>query len=156
MKNKKSKLSKFSWIKLVPIAFIISIVPLIVFLKEIPLEGILTEYWKSDKNMDFFSYYKMIWFLIATSVSLITYLIVIYFKDELKLRKNYFKKTYYYIPLAIYGLFVLLSSLLSEHLKVALIGFPDRYEGMFVLLGYVVVTFVTINLVNSKKDIKFL
>ena len=139
-----------NYLYLAPIAFIISIIPLIVYVKKIPLQDFLLRYWTGVKfNWDYFSYYKMLWLLVATIIAIILFIIYL-------ARNNKLKKTYYYLPLSIYAFFIMISTLLSEYQSVAILGFPDRYEGMFVLLAYLVITFITINLVNTKQDIKFL
>ncbi|MBM7622732.1 O-antigen ligase family protein [Sporohalobacter salinus] len=140
--------NKFNNIKyLLPIAFILAIVPLIVFAKKISISGILKSYW--SKQLDFFSYYKMIVFLIAVLAATISVLIYFFKRKRLK-------RTFHYLLMEIYGILIIISTIYSTFTSVALWGFPDRYEGMFVLLGYLVVLFVTINLVEYKSDIKFL
>lgn len=136
---------------LFPLIFIIAILPLIVYRKEIPVEGILTYYWNTSSNIDTFSYYKVVWFFIATFLSMVSFIAYHHVYDTFRV-----KLTSYYIPIALYSLFVLLSSLFSEHLYVALFGFPDRYEGMFVLLCYMIVLFITINLVNVERHVKLI
>ncbi|WP_159442892.1 O-antigen ligase family protein [Selenihalanaerobacter shriftii] len=139
-----------NYLYLIPIAFMISIIPFIVYLKKIHLQKFLLRYWTGAKfNWDYFSYYKMVWILISTIIAIILFVIYL-------LKRNNLKNTYYYIPLGVYALFIILSSLLSEYQSVAFLGFPDRYEGMFTLLSYLIITFITINLVNTKKDIKFI
>ncbi|WP_159442938.1 O-antigen ligase family protein [Selenihalanaerobacter shriftii] len=51
---------------------------------------------------------------------------------------------------------IILSTMYSAYPKVAVWGFPDRYEGMLVLLSYLVVMFLSINLINHERDMKFL
>ncbi|WP_320047337.1 O-antigen ligase family protein [uncultured Ilyobacter sp.] len=69
--------------------------------------------------------------------------------------KRNLKKTYYYIGLIIYGAGVLLSTFFSPFLPIALGGGGNRYEGIFVLLSYVVVSFFVINFVRERKDVKY-
>jgi len=133
----------------IPLIFILFFIPLIVFLKRIELSGVLETNWTSATNMDFFSYYKMVWLIIAVSILVI--MLLKYLSDG-----NKIKKTYYYIPLATYALFALLSSFLSEYPFAAVLGFPDRYEGVFVLVIYVFLTAAAINLVNNKKTLKII
>ncbi|WP_040584042.1 O-antigen ligase [Sedimentibacter sp. B4] len=59
----------------------------------------------------------------------------------------------YYIPLGIYALFVIISTIFAIDTQTALWGFVDMYQGMFVLLSYVIITFLTINFVNSERDV---
>ncbi|WP_319203690.1 O-antigen ligase family protein [uncultured Ilyobacter sp.] len=68
--------------------------------------------------------------------------------------KRNLKKTYYYAGLIIYGIGVLLSTFFSPFLPIALSGGGNRYEGVFVLLSYVVVSFFVINFVRERKDLK--
>ncbi len=72
----------------------------------------------------------------------------------LVLKRN-FKKTYYYSGLFIYGFGVLLSTFFSPFLPIALSGGGNRYEGVFVLLSYVVISFFVISFVREKRDIKY-
>ncbi|KXS45968.1 MAG: O-antigen polymerase [Candidatus Frackibacter sp. T328-2] len=143
----ETKSSKSNLIYLIPLAFIIGVVPLIVFAKKISIEGVLVDYW--SKQIDFFSYYKMVWFLVATLVAVGLFLIYFY-------RKKRLKETYYYLLIQVYAIFIILSTYYAGVKEVALWGFPDRYEGMFVLLAYLIVLFITINVVDFKKDIRFL
>ncbi|MDW5300410.1 MAG: O-antigen ligase family protein, partial [Sedimentibacter sp.] len=62
----------------------------------------------------------------------------------------------YYIPMAIYALFVVLSTFMSLYRNVALLGFADMYQGMSVLLCYVLLTFIIMNFVNTERDVKII
>ena len=48
---------------------------------------------------------------------------------------------------------MVLSTIFAKDTKTALWGFVDMYQGMFVLLSYVLITFLTINFVNSERDL---
>jgi hypothetical protein len=132
---------------LIFLAGLIGIAPLIVFAKKISIKGGLAGYW--IKELNFFSYYKMLYILIGTFFLVISFLIYLF--NERKI-----KATYYYIILEIYGMLIILSTIFSAYSNISLWGFPDRYEGVFVLLSYLTILFITINLVNYKKDLKFL
>jgi O-antigen ligase len=143
-------INKKDWYYLIPLVLLIIIVPLIVHLKIIPLDGAMYEFWNGqDKNYDFFSYYKMIWILICSVLALIMMFVKNY-KNDWKL----FKKSYFFIPIGIYSVFVFLSTILSEYKHIATFGFVDRYEGMFVLLAYMIILVAAINLVNEERQIK--
>ena len=64
--------------------------------------------------------------------------------------------SYYYIPITVYAFFVILSTVFSQYTDISVMGFTDRYEGMYVLLAYMIVLFVTINLVTKEQHIKVL
>ena len=139
------------WYYLIPIIIFSAIVPLIVYMKMVPVEGIAFQYWKgSSENADFFAYYKSLWIIIAAALSIISFSIC------LCLKKIQIKQTRLYIPMGLYAFFVILSTIFAEYKDVALWGFPDRHEGMLVLLSYIIICFVTINLVNEKKHLKII
>ncbi|WP_160317235.1 O-antigen ligase family protein [Oxobacter pfennigii] len=103
-------------------------------------------FWTGNEVMDFFAYYKMQWFLIFT-VAAITMAIYYYYKGYIKV-----KKTLFYIPAAVYSAAVILSTFTSQNTTISLFGFTGRYEGMFVLLGYIVVMLLSVNLVNNENQ----
>ena len=142
----KSKIKEYLYV--LPLALIVSIVPIIVRYKKIELGEVIATYWTRNYNTDFFSYYKMLFFLGLILLAFISF--YIYIKKEKEL-----KKTFYYIPLGIYLLMIVLSTIFSEAKLTSLYGFPDRYEGMAVLIGYILIVVFAINLLRSKRQIKF-
>ena len=143
--------SKADILYLIPIVVAIAVIPLIVYLKTIVLQGIQKDMWTGgDKTADFFSYYKYIWLVLATAAGVIS-LLIKKMNNGLPL-----KRAYAYIPLAVYALFVLLSTILSQYKDVATGGFVDRFEGVYALLAYVALAFVTYNLVDTEKHLKYI
>jgi O-antigen ligase len=148
--NEKESVKK-SIYYIIPIVFIIAVVPLIVYLKLVDVSNEMYEFWNGSKqDGDFFSYYKMLWFLIGTFIAI--FMLIIKIKKE----KFRIKKTYIYIPIGIYTIFSFLSTVLSNTKGISFFGFLDRYEGIFVLIAYMLVLFISINLVNNEKQIKFI
>ncbi len=134
-------------LELVPILFVVAIVPLVVRLKVIPLEGIALEYWIGDSGLDFFSYYKAVLLVLATFTA-IAFFVKGYLDGRIPLkpvRANYY--------LGLFALFVLLSTLLAEHKSTAWFGFTERHEGCIVLLAYVALAFMTIHLVQNERHV---
>lgn len=152
--NKKIKNTDINWIHLLPLVFIIAIIPLIVRLKVIPLTGDSYFFWTGLKsNPDVFSYYKAIWLLITVTIAAVTYIFRI-FQGDFKL----FKKDLlllYSIAL-VYVIFVVASTLLSRYPSIAQWGYPDRYEGAYMLVAYIVIFFLTSTLVNNESEVKVL
>lgn len=152
MMIKKNSEINYNWYLLLPLMFLLTVVPLIVYLKIVPLTGASFDFWTGQKeNLDFFSYYKMVWILISSSLAVGVFALVVmsYGLDRIR-------GSYYYIPIAVYAFFVILSTEFSKYTDISLTGFVDRYEGMYVLLAYMAVLFVTINLVNKEQHIKVL
>ncbi|MCF7926594.1 MAG: O-antigen ligase family protein, partial [Candidatus Izimaplasma sp.] len=136
-------------IYLLPVLFIIAIVPLIVYAKFIELDGLEAIYWKGGNyQFDFFHYYKSIYFIIASYIGALIVLIL-YWLDKLD-----FVKTSYYKPMGVYVLFVFLSFLFADDIDVALRGYIEMFQGVFVLIGYILLLITIINLVRHEKHLK--
>lgn len=134
----------------IPLLLIVGFIPLIVYAKYIDLANTTQAlYWTGQQQyLDFFSYWKSRWVIVLTTISLIIYIILY------KQKKLPFKNLkQYYIPLAIYAVFVIISTMFAIDTQTALWGFVDMYQGMFVLLSYILITFLTINLVNNERDL---
>lgn len=161
MKSKKEKRTKepitidyenkkLSTIYFLPLLLLVGFVPLIVYAKLIDLSGTTQAlYWTGQQQyLDFFSYWKSRWVIALTVIALIIYIILY------KQKKLPFKNLkQYYIPLGIYAIFVIVSTIFAIDTQTALWGFVDMYQGMFVLLSYVTITFLTINFVNNERDV---
>lgn len=150
MKKKVIK-QTHNYFKLLPIALILAIVPLIVFMKQVKLDASFAKLWKGTTNeADFFSYYKMIWFIVLTCIAIFTFLIYIL------IRKIKLTVPKIFIPAGVYTILVFLSSSFSDYHQQAFFGFPDRYEGFFTIFCYVAVCLICAMLVTSEFDIKYL
>lgn len=136
----------------IPLLFIVGILPLIVFAKYIEIDGVEAIYWRGgNTHIDFFSYYKAIYFIITSYFGIILLLFLRWltkfrFKDSLKI----------YIPLSIYALFAILSFFNSEDKGISAMGFIEMYQGLYVLIGYVFTVILTFNLVRKESHIKWL
>ncbi|MGS0973581.1 MAG: O-antigen ligase family protein [Candidatus Izemoplasmataceae bacterium] len=152
-KNRKSKAFKnqksLSTVYLLPVLFIIAIVPLIVFAKVVEIDGLESANWSGGTvHFDFFSYYKSIYFIVASYIGALI-LLILYWLDRLD-----FVKTKYYKPMAIYAIFVFISFVFAKDIDVALRGFIEMFQGIFVLLGYLLLMITIINLVKEEKHVK--
>ena len=108
-------------------------------------------YWGGRfQSADFFSYYKMV---AIVACAIVTVLLFIY---RLTTQTFAIKKTFLYIPILIYSLFVILSYVYSEYKEFALWGFRERFEGTVIILSYMVMLVYAINTINSEKNIKFI
>ncbi|RCW48150.1 O-antigen ligase [Halanaerobium sp. MA284_MarDTE_T2] len=138
-------------IKVINLALFIFITSLIIYIVRchlVMLDGKVTQFWGSFINLDFYSYYKMIFFLTASFFLLITFLKYV--------DLNGIKKTNYYLPAAVYSIFAVISSFKAEYKEIVIKGFPDRYENIFVLLGYLLLVVVAVNIVDNKKSFQLI
>jgi len=140
------------WFYLLPIIFVFSILPLIVYLKVIPLTGVTYDYWVgTEENYDFFSYYKAVALVCCAVFALVFVIIRAFFGTKL-----YKELKTYYFAAGFYGICIIASTLASENISVAIMGFPDRYEGLIVLLSYLVLLFATTVLVSNERHVKII
>lgn len=140
-----------SWY-LIPIMFILCVVPLIVHLKVIPLQENIQRFWNGQsENFDFFTYYKLV-FLVLSALALV----FIFIYRILKHGKSFILNTKYHIFLGIYTFFIILSTVTSEYRVLSLYGYADRYEGMIAWITYIVICFLTISFIKTEKHIKLI
>ena len=143
--NKRLSITYF-----LPLLLIAGFVPLITYAKYIDLTGTTQAlYWTGQQTyLDFFSYWKSKLVMILTALALVSY-IELYIRKKLPLKDL----KQYYIPLGIYAVFVIISTIFSLDTPTALWGFVDMYQGVFVLISYVLITYLTINFVNNERDV---
>jgi len=148
---KKRIQEKPNYFYIFPIAFVIAVVPLIVFMKLDVLSAIEIKNWYGESTYtDFFNFYKSQWLMVGTVLA-----IVFYFAQGLS-KKLEVKKSFIYIPTGIYAGFIILSTLFSKNKELAVNGFVARYEGMISLLCYLALMLITFNLVKSEYQVRFL
>lgn len=150
-KNKPIKQNKMKYDLLIalPLVLVVTIVPLIVYLRIVPLEGPSLVFTNGQDNMDFFSYYKMVWLLILTGLGLGIYFTRLFINKTVELRKD---KVYY--PLGAYLFLAIASTIFATHRNVALVGFVDRYEGLYAIIAYVALFFLAFNAIDNEKQVK--
>ena len=129
------------------LSFVVSVIPLIVYMKVVPLDGIMKLTWSgNDTHPDFFSYWKSQYIILCSALLLIL-LVYSLIKYKLSFRKMF-------APLFIYAMMVVLSSIFSEYRDVAFNGFVDRFEGALVLLGYVIFALSAALAVRDEKMVR--
>ena len=150
-RSKKLKTENPGQFVLLPVAIILSIIPLIVFSKLIQLSGIEIENWLGEPiHADFFSFYKSQWLMVCTVLAIL-FFFSYYLIKGLKLEKSFL-----YIPTAVYAVLIILSAVTSKYPDVVYKGFAGRHEGMYVLLCYLLLMLIVFNLVKAENQIKFL
>ncbi len=147
LKNKNIQNNK---LYLLPLIFIAAILPLIMRFHE--FDPRLSKYnWftKDESWFDAFLYFKQLFFLFICSVMIILVLYKI-FHDKMSI-----KFTRILIPIFIYGLLALLSTLFSDYISFGLTGIFEQFESIFVLLGYCFVVYYAFLFINTEEDLQF-
>jgi len=148
MSNRSMKIRKWRnpllWMNMV----IIFLIPLIVFVKKVP---VLSEYQGLFGNVseiiDFFAYYKMKLIHVGAIVSLIP---TLYFKIKEGWK---FKWDLYSILLVLFSITIIISFALSENKYIALFGYYDRFEGTLTWLAYICLSYSIYLYVEEEKDV---
>ncbi|MCR5323437.1 MAG: O-antigen ligase family protein [Lachnospiraceae bacterium] len=149
--NTLNNSTTFKWISLVPLIAVLAVVPLIMraYLFDNGLQYYDFFDTEGDKP-DFFLHGKMVMF-ICLSVVMLCLLIA-----KLVIEKKEIKFTKIFIPLGVYGLMALLSSIFSEHQPYPWTGIFSHFESVFVLLGYIITAYYAFLFINDERDIKIL
>ncbi len=135
---------------LLPIVFISSFLPLIMRFHEYNTKLSDFTWFKNETAMDAFLYFKQIFFLIACSIMI---LIVGY---KIYKEKHLFHLPVSFLPLMVYGILTLLSTLFSDYSSFGFTGIYEQFESVFVLLGYCLIVYYSFLFVKSEEDIRFI
>lgn len=139
-------LTGVDYIAFVTITFAAAVIPLLVYMRVINLQGERYDFWTIEGHTfyDFFSSTKALYLVICLSV-LIIYLII---KAIMNLKIRF---ELIIVPLMVYVVMVILSTVFSKYFDVSLFGFTDRWEGALVLLAYAMLGYISFSILNDGK-----
>lgn len=146
---------------LLPLLIIIAIIPLVVRMRAVTTGlNIFPWYSAQEPQADFFLSAKSNCFILMSVI--MTILIIWYLYDKflkknthitLGILDNETKFTYELIPLFIYGLLCLISTIFSNYSTFGYKGILNQFESIFVLLGYCIAVYYAFIFINSESDI---
>lgn len=149
-KDKKRFIAKYQPIYLIPLVIILAILPLIVHIYS--YDPKLSEFkWFSNQTEinDFFLYYKSVVFIIVCVLMIFMFAFKIFMQPESK------KFTITFIPVIIYAVLSLLSSVLSNYSYFSYNGIYEQFESVWVLIGYCIAAYYAYYMINCEEDVKF-
>jgi O-antigen ligase len=135
-----------------PIAFILSIVPLIVRMTLVKVDENTINIWPSATQTDLFSQKKAL-FLMIFSVILIV-IGIIFFKKIFSKKDKLLN--YILIACGIFSLFTLLSAIFSKYKEVSFWGIFDRAEGFIAIACYMILFIYSIYTFKTTNDYKYI
>lgn len=144
MARKSKKREKVQpWYVLTPIYIVLFLVPLIVYGKMTTCDTLLFP--NPLSGLDFLNYWKSILVIIAAVIAVI---IIAWqqYRNTLHIRRSWFS-----YALLVLAILILFSTILSEHTQVAVWGYMERFEGLFVLLSYLVLCFFSMQMVSNTR-----
>ncbi len=147
-KTKKVQPKKISWL-LIPILLIMGVLPTITRLVSRMSMAKDAIFRTGEEQVDDIFLYAKAMFLIGVAILMLGILIWKWFTD-----RNWPKLNRIFIPLGVYALFVLLSTIFSKNSDISLIGVEDSFESMFVLLSYCILPIYAYAMIRSEEDVK--
>ena len=130
---------------LLPVIFTIAILPFIVKIHTYATN--LTQFsWFSSEEYftDFFLYYKQKYLILTAAIMLL----IIVYHSYIQRKKP--SMPVIFIPLCIYAILTILSSVFSRYRSYTLTGSFEQFESVFVLLAYCIITYYTYTYVKSE------
>ena len=138
----------------VPVVAILAITPLIVYLSIRPVPEAFRRFWITDINFDFFSFYKMRWFIFWSVVLLLVFLFQVYKRKDEYL--SFIRRSkYFWIVWIVFTLSILLSAVFSSAPPIAWGGMFDRYEGGWAWLAYCLLLSACAFLLRQDTDFRY-
>ncbi|NLI76680.1 MAG: O-antigen ligase family protein [Candidatus Riflebacteria bacterium] len=135
------------WGSLFPILGVVGIVPLIVYQHPVVLTGFEASRWIGlAEDRDLFSCVRAMWLCLFAGTGMALF----FFQGRR------YCQTWFNVPLFLFAVLAILSTMFSETPGPTLWGAPGRYEGLFVLLSYVGTCFLCINQANDRASVKWL
>lgn len=145
--NQRNNIRSYNKALLVPLILVLSLIPLIVrAIKVNTNQSQFIWYSSVDETMDIFIYGKSILFLII-SIFMLGIILTTFFKKRIKANKVF-------IPLIIYAVLTILSTIFSEYKYFSLHGISEQYESIFILIGYTIVAYYSYLVVNTVEDVR--
>ena len=137
-----------------PLILVLGIIPLIVQLNLVSMPAEVQRFWTQNYAADFFSWYKSR-ALILTAIYMVG--VFGYYKSQgLKTQLPQNKSLHLYFGLtAVFALFALLSTLCSNYKSIAIWGGPERSEGIFMILIYLLIMLYALWAYTQKPDFKY-
>lgn len=149
--NSLKKESKSYIISALPVIFLVSVFLFAIHavIVKTGLDGMFW-YGESGYTVDVYAYFRMQIFIVLSIISVV-YLIISALSGSAKVYKNKV-----YIPMLIYVVMVFISYMASDYKHMAAVGFYERYENTFVLIGYMAITFYAMNMINDERAFKLI
>lgn len=148
MKKKTKKREEFNDL-LIPVLLMLCVLPFVIHLAEYSC-GYAKYPWYSDNDVitDIYSYYRC-YFLEVVAVFTLAVLVF-----RMGLYKEKRKPCKIFIPAAVYSVMALLSTIFSVNISASLAGNFYQFQGIIVLLGYVVLGFYCYQIMEKESDYK--
>lgn len=150
--KRKTNKKVHSNIFLLPLAFAIIIIPLLVY-EHVFSPTIVQEPWFPNASLtsDYFLFYKGIF---LTIIGFFLIVILLYRKFATKQKKSTTTLQLWYIPLFLYATLIIISTLASSYNAVSLNGTYEQFETVLVLLTYCLLLYYSYHVVRTEQEVE--
>ena len=136
-------------IKLSPLVFIVALLPLIVGYHSYEVDFSRYDWFPNQEStQDLYLYCKQLCF----NIICIYMIVILLFLRFIKKRKLIFNKVL--IPLVVYVVFIVLSTIFCEHKQYTFGGIMEQFENVWCVLGYCLVIYYCYYIIDGFRDIK--
>lgn len=135
-----------------PILLVAGVVPLIVRVEEIQLSDQVADILEKDKVIDFFASGRSV----ALCILAITMVVIAFLMVEKRDIKNDLYIKIYLVGASLFLGVSLIATLCTEYKEVAWGGMPDRAEGFWITLCYIIIFTYTIYTLKNVNEYKYL
>lgn len=141
--------SFLDWITLIPLMIPLAVIPLVMY-EHIYNSGYEIYSWFTydGTQADFFLYYKQ-WIFVGVAALMAVFLVIRAIADRRSM-----KWAPAFLPLGIYALLALISTLASEYRSFGLTGAFEQFENVFCLIGYAIVVYYAFLFVKDESDLR--
>lgn len=141
--------NQFLWTQILPVIIVTALIPLLV--RAIPINYPMDQFFWFSNTTEFFDLYSLVK---SNAIILVALYMTIYMVIQIKKRNIVPKLNVLYISSAVYAFFIILSTIMSVDPYISVRGFYERYENIFVLLGYLIIMLFTYHFVTSDYSLK--
>ena len=154
MDQKELRLFSLRSVMILLYIVIVAFIPLALRMRLINFQAPLETWHRlgSTSTLEVFAQYRLELLIITGFLIAVTALLKIYYTYE----KGTLTNSYADYPVALFAFLVVLSALCSPYINVAFWGYPDRAEGAFAYLLYLLIFMVAANLIDAEKDKKII
>ena len=150
---KKSGIDWGRFIQLLPVYLTVGLMPLMVRVHIYdPKLGQFPWYYAGADSMfgDTFLVYRQWWF-VGISVYMLLVLVGRFLAD-----KKFLRISVICMPMAVFAVFSFLSAVFSKYRSFAFSGSFEQFENVFVLMGYALLVYYVLLIVDSEKEVKYI
>ncbi|MDO5061746.1 MAG: O-antigen ligase family protein [Peptostreptococcaceae bacterium] len=134
-----AKRKKWDQVAIIPLILIIVIVPLLIYTQEVQVSDEVFRFWGMRSFYDNYNYSKARLILLL-DIALLIGLVFLFITRRDQILRRVRRTKWFLLGFAIFSLFTIISAVSSAYPDLAYNGSPERYEGLWILLSYLLIS----------------